>query len=536
VSAAARAAIPAALAALAAALYAPNAGDYFLGDDFDLIGSFFGEPASYLVALLWSNESGEAWKSWGIDPALGRGYLRPLKIWLLAADFALWRTNPLGYHLTSSAAFAASVVFAHALLRRALPGREALAAAGAAVLAVHPVFAETVPFITAREEILVLALGLAALWCFQRQREEGRSGLGFAACFGLALLVKESAVVFLGLAIAHDLVHGRLRPRRAREAAGAYAPALALLAGYLALRWIAFGNLAGGDGQPTHFLSLRALGYHGALFRSLGDETLLAAGAFAGGAPLAAALALAPVAAAALAWRRIDPRRRRDLVFFGPLFYLCATAPYVGLYFSTRHHALVVTGLVLFVTIALGALLDAGLLARERRWAAALALAGTAAFLPPSLVTAREWRQASATVRALRQEIEERTADLPDGSRVLVRDAPQWVLPPFYFGWGLLAALRAPFTPDDLADRCRVVNPLHRRLNRVTDPLPDAYDRTLELDGGAIPEWMRARYARRLERDQQQASAGLAAPGPEGAPAVASGTPLALVCPLGASR
>ena len=61
---ASRAGAPAALALLAAALYAANLGDYFLGDDFDLIGSFVGKPASYLVALLWSNESGEAWKSW----------------------------------------------------------------------------------------------------------------------------------------------------------------------------------------------------------------------------------------------------------------------------------------------------------------------------------------------------------------------------------------------------------------------------------------------------------------------------------------
>jgi hypothetical protein len=90
---------------------------------------------------------------------------------------------------------------------------------------------------------------------------------------------------------------------------------------------------------------------------------------------------------------------------------------------------------------------------------------------------------------------------------VLLLDAPQLVLPPFYFGWGLLSALRAPFTPSDLADRCRVVNPRQRSLNRVTGPLPDAYERRVALDSGRVPDWVRARYERRIARDLQQPQA-----------------------------
>ena len=80
---------PVALALLALALYARNADDYFIGDDFDLIHSFYGKPFAYFPALLWSNESGDVWLEWGLDPALGRGYLRPLKIWVLALDAAI---------------------------------------------------------------------------------------------------------------------------------------------------------------------------------------------------------------------------------------------------------------------------------------------------------------------------------------------------------------------------------------------------------------------------------------------------------------
>src|SRR3990172_4773609 len=42
-----------ALAALAVGVYARNLDDYFLGDDFDLIQSFYGEPPSYFLKLLW---------------------------------------------------------------------------------------------------------------------------------------------------------------------------------------------------------------------------------------------------------------------------------------------------------------------------------------------------------------------------------------------------------------------------------------------------------------------------------------------------
>ena len=492
-----------ALALVASLLYAANLGDYFIGDDFDLVGSFHGKPASYLVGLLWSNESGEAWKSWGIDPALGRGYLRPLKIWLLAADAALWGTHPLGWHLTSTAVFAAVALLILAILRRALPGRPALALAGAFAAVAHPVFSEVVPFITAREELLSIALGLASFLAFLRHREDGRSPLAVAGWLALALLAKESSLAFVGLLLGHDLAHGRLAPGRPlRPLVRVYGPVALVLAAYFALRWLAFGNFAGGSGEPTWFFSGRALAYYPRFFGSLGDPTLLSLGGLPGVAWLAAALAAGPVVALAPAWSRIAPRRRRDLLFYGPLWCLGSTALYTGVYFATRHHVLPVVGLVLFLGVALGALLDAGVLARERRAAAALAAAAGLLFLPPSFTTGLEWRAASRSVSRLRAEIERGAADLPDGSRVFVGDVPQLVLPPFYFGWGLLSALRQPFTPSDLADRLLVVNPRNLGLTRVRIPLPERYDRTLQLGGhAAVPLWIRERYERRLARD-----------------------------------
>jgi hypothetical protein len=495
-----------ALAVLSVALYLPNANDYFLGDDFDLIGSFHGRPARYFLELLWSNESGEVWKSWGIDPGLGRGYLRPLKIWLLALDFAVWGTRPLGFHLTSTACFAAIVLLAFAILRRALPGRPLLAAAGAGAAALHPVFAEVVPFITAREELLATALGLGSFLAFLRHREEGRSAAPFTLLYALALLTKESSIVFLALPLGHDLAHGLLPPRSRAAWRGwlrSYAPAAAVLAAYFALRWIAFGNFVGGDGQPTHYLSPAAfVAFHARFLRSLADPTLCSAAGLPGLAWLAAGAALGVALLALRRFRRIPPARLRDLLCYGPLWYLGSTAILFGTYFSVRHNVLPILGLVLFATLLAGALLgDAG---RRREVAAAAGLfaAAAALWLPASLATSAEYRTASAAVARMRAAIEERTADLPPGSAVSLAGVPQWVLPPFFFGWGLLSALREPFTASDLANRSTVVDARNLELTRARPPRPARFDRVVSFTASEwIPPALAERQLQRLWRE-----------------------------------
>jgi hypothetical protein len=186
----------------AAALYLVNVGDYFIGDDFDLIRSFWGKPPLYFLELLFRNESGDVWKSWGIDPAEGLGFLRPLKIWLLALDLSVWGPRALGFHLTSTAFFVGMVVQVHRILLLLVPGRTPLAFAGALTLAIHPVFSEVVPFITAREETVAAFFGLWAFQRFLRLRLHGGSPLAFQVLYALALLTKESAIVVAGLASA----------------------------------------------------------------------------------------------------------------------------------------------------------------------------------------------------------------------------------------------------------------------------------------------------------------------------------------------
>ena len=205
------------LVGAAIALYATNLDDSFIGDDFDLISSFYGKPPIYFLKLFFSNESGDIWATFGIDPALGRGFLRPVKIWLLKADFELWGTHALGFHLTSTAFYAGNVVMVFLIIGLLLPGRPALQYLGAWVAAIHPVFAEVVPFITTREEVVATFFSLAAFHAFLRFRRQGRSALPFFVFYALALFTKESAIAAIGLPVGYDLLHGQLRPRSRSE-------------------------------------------------------------------------------------------------------------------------------------------------------------------------------------------------------------------------------------------------------------------------------------------------------------------------------
>jgi hypothetical protein len=86
---------------LAAGLYARNLDDYFLADDFELIRSFYEQPVGYYAKLLVHNESGDAWEHLGLGSESG-GYLRPVKIWLLALDYRADRANKRGFLLPIS--------------------------------------------------------------------------------------------------------------------------------------------------------------------------------------------------------------------------------------------------------------------------------------------------------------------------------------------------------------------------------------------------------------------------------------------------
>jgi len=481
---AARAACIALLACIPFALYGINLDDYFVGDDFDFLVSIHEQPAAYFAARLWDNEAGSVWRDAGFDSAQGRGYLRPVKIWLLKADQLVSATRPFGYHLTSTLVFSALVVGVFLLLESLLPGRRPFALLGAAAAALHPTFAEVVPFITARDEALAALFGVFAILAFVRFRERGRSPLPYYACYALALLSKESALPFAAIAFGYDLTLGRasLRAREGwRRLARAHAPVALLLVAYFGLRLIAFGNFMGGDVGETRFASPAAfLTFHAWLFRSLVAPSQLALPWPRAVGALAVAAALAGTAYVLL---RGDRRRyARLLVFLGPAWYVGATALLHGTYFTTRHHGMAVIGLAMFASALLAGVTERLAPASQRAVCAALLVVCAVAFVPPAYGLARSYDAAAGVTERVRQAIDEQTRHLPDGCAVRITGVPQWTERPWYFGWGLRSALSRPFTPGDLANRCVVVNARNLALTHARIEIPERFDLVIDID------------------------------------------------------
>lgn len=225
---------------LAVATYATSIGAGFVWDDTTLV---------LADARLRSLEGvGEILASdffAGADGERGYGYYRPVVTLTYMADLAVFGPRPAGFHVTNVALHALVCLVVYALGAALLRRRDA-ACVAACLFAVHAVHAESVVWISGRTDLLATLFSLLSWLAHARARDAAGSPVGLRvaslACFAVALCSKESAVVLPLLVLVDELRHGP--PRRAGRAV---LPLLAVLAGYVALR---FGILHVAAGRP----------------------------------------------------------------------------------------------------------------------------------------------------------------------------------------------------------------------------------------------------------------------------------------------
>ena len=142
---------------------------------------------------------------------------RPLVNASYALDRWIWDYRPFGYHLTSVALHALTVVLLYVWMRRILddttPGADATlpAFAGAALFAVHPIQTEAVGYVSGRSEVLSAVWFMTALLLGRSAVTSGRrvsAVLGVVAGV-LALASKETALALPVVFLAYDWL---LRP------------------------------------------------------------------------------------------------------------------------------------------------------------------------------------------------------------------------------------------------------------------------------------------------------------------------------------
>jgi tetratricopeptide (TPR) repeat protein len=314
------------IAALAAAAFLPALANGFVYDDEQYI------LGNALIARL----SGENLRAILAHPYFGNYH--PLHLLLILAQRLIFGLNPLGWHAVSLALHAANAALLLRLLGR-LGVAAPVAAAGAALFAVHPVQAESVAWVAEQKSLLSLLFTLLAFGAYLDARSSGRAAsLARAAlAFAAALASKVAAIGLVPALIAYEILH-----REGPEGAGGKGAAVRLLPFVLlGGLWCNLGILAHGEVGFIH--------------------------AYPGGSLASAVLSIAPVLVA-YAWNLIWP--------------MGLSASY-GLPPATELAPLAVLGAWLLTGAA--ALLLARAAARDRSRHLALGLAWIAGFLLPVL-------------------------------------------------------------------------------------------------------------------------------------------------------
>jgi protein O-mannosyl-transferase len=143
------------------------------------------------------------------QPVAYNNIFRPLTFASFAVEWILHGPKPIGFIVVDLLLNATAVLLLYFVLRTLLentPQGELVAWVAALIFAVHPIHTEAVASISNRSEPLAAAL-LFAAWLFHL-REKPVLAVVF---FGLALLSKESAVVFLPLVLAGDYARGKMQ-------------------------------------------------------------------------------------------------------------------------------------------------------------------------------------------------------------------------------------------------------------------------------------------------------------------------------------
>lgn len=165
---------------------------------------------------------------------------RPVTFATFALNWKLGGANPGGYHLLNLLLHAGATWLLYLLLLELIgstPEGKTIAMVAALLYAVHPIHTEAVAWAVGRAELLAAGF-LFAGWILHL-RDRPYASL---ACFALAMLSKESAVVFFPLVLLGDYAIGKWKPRLQ------YALEGGLTVIYLGLLWKMQGGKFGQTG------------------------------------------------------------------------------------------------------------------------------------------------------------------------------------------------------------------------------------------------------------------------------------------------
>ena len=485
---------PTAIAAVAVCLAATvpflsTLGVYFLGDDFGLIHLFSRKPSLHWLTLFTRPWTEVIYGSRADE-------LRPMVALSYQIDWMAGGVLPQAYHVSSIVFHMINSLLVLWIARGVVRLGLVASAFAALLFAVMSVHVETVAWISGRADSIPALFYLSALIAYARWRQTGRLriyGVSLAAFF-LALFSKQSAITMVGTLVLYDWLMEKGWSRRSWKALIPYVPFGALTVGYLALRFVLFGNVVREQTMTVQMLTTfvgrqaRYLARFGLTPRSTGLEGLgwdlvgaglgliilaLLAASFYGcyrasrsGKPVGRAGQTEP-ATAVLGGPARFPEGSIPAapglgtwLFFGPAWWVITIAPLVVTYFSSRHLYLPSVGVAL--VLAMGAQALWGV--RSRTLRSASTVLSTGLLLGELLVLlwgVEHWNAVGRLSEKMHADLQREIAAARPGSLVLLGAPPTGDYSYFHtwsWAFALPFVLEPPFMPAGLAGRVSVVS------------------------------------------------------------------------------
>ena len=422
--------------------YLPTVNDYFIQDDFGVVWLLSQKPWSAFPGWFIST-----WMDhiWGYTPDEIRPF--PAVTYQLAA---LWgAASPVANHLMNIALHAGNGLLVLAVARVVAGLGLAAATCAALVFVLLPSQSESVAWVTGRVDSMPAFAYLAAfvLYALWRQRGDPRTYWAAVVVFFVALFTKQNAITFGPAIVLFDLVVGRRPIRVSWGWAKPYVPFALLTLGYLALRFVLFGEVA-----RESQLSLANLEYFGTLL--IRHLRRMMFGDVSYGTPV---LWLA-VGALVLLLLRTAPR---TTIYFGGIWWLLGVAPVlVAVYESPRHIYLasvswaMLVGLALDVSARRPAPYRATLYRATLYRATAVSAALLITFYTVQLTrVVAEWGTRARVSRQAVADLEREALAAPQGALIIA------AAPVRSWEWALPFVLRPPFAISPLEARVTVITP-----------------------------------------------------------------------------
>ncbi len=225
-------------------VYFDGLKNQFLGDDLPQIVNNL--PVHSILNIRIFFEGSTFYTGHGIVPLSG-AYYRPLMTTVFSLIYTIFGPHPFYFHLFQLLLCIGSTIILYLFFRYSF--KPALALFLALIFLVHPIDSQTVYEIATLQDALFFFFGILALYVLIRIKSV-RSLMIVAACLFLALLAKETTVVFIAASLVYVFWYNR---KRLYQYIGIMILPLAL---YIVLRVHAIGWLSNPNNAPIDRLSL----------------------------------------------------------------------------------------------------------------------------------------------------------------------------------------------------------------------------------------------------------------------------------------